>query len=110
MCVLPTGPSSNASNVTIPDDEIQACRFTVRWNEAQCGTITYTVTVINLQEEVVFTRTTNETNCNVNKQIDSNTNYTVNVMAKNDNGGSGVVTMVTRTNSDGKFAYILYVL
>ena len=108
MCVLPTVPS-RASNVRIPDDEIKACRFIVQWDEPQYGPIYYTVTVFNLQEEMVFTHTTEETNCIVTGLSDSNTNYTVNVTAIN-GYCSEMVTTMTRTNGDGKFTYILYVL
>ena len=92
-----TGPPKDISNISIPNNTVTACRFTVQWDEVfsdpVCGTVRYTVAISTGEKTSKYNTTlTNYTATNLNDDV----LYNVTVIASNNASSS------RRSNTDSR--------
>ena len=106
MYTLFAGPPDDINDINI--NEITACSFTVKWSKSfsndLCGPVWYTV-IMSTGGMVINTDNTTLTNYTVTG-LNDNTAYHVSVTANNNAGSSSATSVMTMTNSNGKFVEI----
>ena len=103
-----TGPPGGTTSINISPDTITACSFVVQWSKASsdlvCGPVWYKIT-ISTGGMGIITDNTILTNYTVTG-LNDNTAYHVSVISNNNAGSSNATTVMTMTNSNGKFGEI----